>query len=123
MSDGEQVLPWVVLVANRTEDVILATQMFAEEPTTGMLWDVLARAMGQPAVGGPHRPGRIQVRPDPRSDELEPHLDALGVERRTTQDLGFLDALLDDLSRHMTKGGPPRLLDIPRVTPKPFAGY
>ncbi len=114
---GEPVRPWVVLVTSRTDDRVLAHQMPDETPSAAALWDVLVQALRHPAAGEPHRPTAIEIRPDARWDSLRPHLVAIGVELMAVERLEHLDAVFDDLSRHV--GGPPQpgLLDVPGVTP------
>jgi ST7 protein len=121
-SDVARLIPWVILVASRAGDVLIEAKIATEEPTSDRLWDILAKAMMRPANGEPRRPAQIQVRPDPRWDEIGPHLNEIGIERQTTDNLDLLDALLDDLNQHLTSDGPPGLLDIPRVTPEIVAG-
>ena len=48
-SDGDRVLPWVVLVASRDSGLVVTTKLIAEEPTADLLWDILAEAIRQPA--------------------------------------------------------------------------
>ena len=57
-SDGERVLPWVVLAINRDSGLIVTTKLFAEEPTADLLWDILDGAIRQPLKDRPHRPRR-----------------------------------------------------------------
>ncbi len=120
--EGKRVVPWVVLVASRESDRLLATKLLTEQPTSEVLWDALAEAMRKPGDEQPRRPTQIEVQPDARWDELEPHLDQLGIELQACETLGFFDDLFEDLSRHLG-GEPPGLLDIPRVTPEIVAGF
>lgn len=53
--------PWIILVTNRTEDLIVAQQITEEPPSPAMVWDALAGAMERPAIGNPHRPDELQV--------------------------------------------------------------
>jgi hypothetical protein len=82
------------------------------------MWDVLARAMSEPAMGRPHRPTQVQIRPSPSWDELRPHLDEIGVECSEVDDLDVIDSLLEHLAKHLAKGEPPGLLDMPGMTPE-----
>ena len=120
--EGRRVVPWVVLVASRESDRLLATKVLTEPPTSDVLWDVLAGAMRHPGDKQPRRPTRIEVQPEACWDELEPHLDQLGIELQARETLESFDDLLEDLSRHLG-GEPPGLLDIPRVTPRIVAGF
>ncbi len=118
----ERVVPWVGIVASRECDRLLATQVWSEKPTSDVLWDLLAGAMQRPGDNQPRRPTRIEVQPDVRWDELEPHLEPLDIEFRACETLEFFDNLFEDLRRYLGSE-PPGLLDIPRVTPKIVAGF
>ncbi len=122
-SDGTRVVPWVVLVASRESDTVLVTKLLTENPTSDVLWDLLAGAMRHPADKQPRRPTRIEVQPDPRWDELESHLDQLDIELQACETLEFFDDLFEDLSHHLAGDQPPGLLEIPRVTPRIIAGF
>src|SRR5262249_14432533 len=67
---GEPVRPWMVLVASRSSELVLAHQVPEEEPSAALLWDTLVQAMRHPAAGQPHRPGELQVRSDERWESL-----------------------------------------------------
>ena len=84
-SDGDRVLPWVVLAVNRASGLVMTTKVVAEEPTADLLWDILAGAIRQPSKDRAHRPRQIQVEPDARWNELRPHLDEIGIELETTR--------------------------------------
>ena len=103
-SDGERVLPWVVLAVNRDSGLIVTTRLFAEVPTADLLWDILDGAIRQPSKDRPHRPRRIQVQSDARWNELRPHLAEIEIELETTEELELLDVAFEDLKEHMTKG-------------------
>jgi tetratricopeptide (TPR) repeat protein len=121
---GEPVRPWVVLVTSRSEELVLAHEILIEEPpSSARLWDVLAKAMTQPAAGEPHRPTELQVRADVRWDELKPHLDEFGIHVVATEDLDLWDAVFHDLARHLGGKVPPGLLDMPGITPEQVAGF
>jgi len=117
-SDGERVLPWVVLVVNRDSGLVVTTKLVTEEPTTDLLWDELAEAIRRPSKAQPYRPTRIQVEPNVRWNELRPHLGEIGIELETTRELELLDVTFEDLKQYMTEDEAPGLLDMPRVTPE-----
>jgi tetratricopeptide (TPR) repeat protein len=122
-AEGKRVVPWVILVASRESDRLLATKILTEKPTSDVLWDVLAGAMQDSGDEQPRRPTRIEVQPDDRWDELEPHLDELGIELQECETLEFFDDLFEDLSRHVVGDEMPGLLDTPRVTPEIIADF
>jgi tetratricopeptide (TPR) repeat protein len=121
--EGGMVPPWMALVTSRTSGLILAQAMSLEPPTAALMWDMLAQAISEPLTGQPHRPTQVQVRPDPIWDELRPHLDDIGVECAEADELDQIDFILDDLSKHLTRGEPPGLLAMPGMTPERVAGF
>lgn len=121
---GARVRPWAILVTSRSNGLILGTAIETVEPTAARLWDVLAQAMQKPPKGeDPHRPTAIRWQPDPRWEELKPHLDAIGVATKSARKLDMLDALFQDLVAHLGREEPPGLLDVPGVTPDRVAGF
>jgi tetratricopeptide (TPR) repeat protein len=116
--DGEKIVPWVVLVGNRGADLVLGSTILNQEPGAGELWEAIARAIDRPACGEPGRPAEIEVRPDPRWDQLRPFLDDVGIELRESEPLDVLDEMLEDLTEHLLKDEPPGMLEMPRVTPE-----
>jgi tetratricopeptide (TPR) repeat protein len=122
-AEGRRVIPWVALVASRESGRLLATKILTEQPSAGVLWDLLAGAMKRPGDEEPRRPTRIEVQPEPRWDELGPHLDRLGIELEACEALEFFEELFEDLGRHLAEDEPPGLLDVPRVTTKVVAGF
>jgi hypothetical protein len=107
---GEGVIPWVVLVASQTTELILTTKLLTEEPSADLLWDILSAAIEQ-------RPAQILVRPDSRWTELQPHLSEVGIELKSNEKLEFLDLLFADLVKKTAEDKRPGLLDAPRVSP------
>ena len=122
-SNGQRVVPWVVLAGSRSSGLVLASTILVEEPRAADLWGLLARAIQRPSVDQPHRPAQIEVRPDPRWDELGPHLEGIGIDLQATEELDLLDDLFQDLTQHLLKDDPPGLLDMPRVTPQLVAHF
>ncbi len=122
-SEGKLVQPWMSLVTSTTDGTILAHEMALEPPIPAQFWDLLARAMQKPMAEEPHRPTQLQVRPGPGREELQPHLEALGIEWVEVDDLDQVDFLLDDLSKHLTRDAPLGLLDIPGQSPERVAGF
>ncbi len=115
--DGERVVPWVVLIGNSGADLVLGSTILKAEPGAVELWHAIAQVIKRPACGEPGRPAAIEVHPDPRWDQLRPELDEVGIELRESESLDVLDAMYEDLARHLLKAEPPGLLEMPRVTP------
>ena len=113
---GERVRPWMMLVASRTNQMILAHDLAEGMPGAGELWNLLVAAIRKPFAGAPHRPTAIEVRPHPQWQPLEGELEQLGVELVTVPELEHTDMLFDDLVQHLTGSEPPGLLDMPGVT-------
>ncbi len=88
-----------------------------------MLWDLLAQAMSKPSMEKPHRPTRLEVRPDPSWAEIRPAVEEIGVEWAEADELEQIDFLLDDLAKHLTRDEPPGLLDMPGMTPERVGGF
>jgi hypothetical protein len=120
---GEPIMPWVVLVTSRSDDLVLGHALTETEPTTAGLWDKLAEVMRKPIVGKPHRPTTIQVRADGPFRDLIPHLDALGITCEAESDLDQLEFVFESLTEHLGKGTPPGLLEMPGVNPEQVAGF
>ena len=120
---GEPVRPWVVLITSRSEDLVLAHEIVDEPPGSDVLWEVLVKAMTEPAGGEPHRPTELQVRPGERWDQLTPRLDEIGITVALTEELDHANAAFEDLARHLSGGSPPGLLQMPGVNPEQVAGF
>ncbi len=120
---GEPARPWVVLITSRSDDLVLTHEIAWEQPSSDLLWDVLAKAMRQPAAGKPHRPIELQLRPDERWNGLKPHLDAIGITVETTEQLDQLDFVFRDMARHVYGDVSPGLLDMPGIKPEQTAGF
>ncbi len=113
---GERIRPWMILVSSRTRELVLGHAMVEREPTAESLWDIIAGAMLNPAMGDPHRPSEIQVRPDSTWEALEGPLEAIGVTCETTDSLDQIDFLFENLAKHLEGTKQPGLLDMPGVT-------
>jgi tetratricopeptide (TPR) repeat protein len=120
---GERVRPWMSLVTNRTEDLILAHDIAEEEPSWEKLWDLLAAAMQKPMMGDPHRPSEIQVRSPEVADRLKGPLGDLAIGTTQSAELDQLDFVLGELAKQLAGNQPPGLLEMPGVTPEDVAGF
>jgi tetratricopeptide (TPR) repeat protein len=114
---GQPHRPWVTLVANVTDDLILATDLDGQAPEPNGLWRALQSAIERPAAGAPHRPGVVQLTSPEHHERIEPRLRAAGVRCVLADRLEEMDFIAEDLATHMA--GPARLkpiLDSPAVT-------
>jgi len=122
--DAEPVRPWFVLVVSRTEELILAQDILEEPPTSAVLWDKLVKAMEKPSMGEPHRPSEIQVRSSELWDDLEPHLDDVGIERLVVERLDLMEEIVEQLIVHMCgRTLAPSLLEMPGITEPMVASF
>lgn len=115
--DGTLVQPYFHIVGNRSKGLVLAQDMGLEPPTAGMLWDLVARAIQKPSAGKPHRPSVLEMPLGSDWDELQHHLEEIGIECVRADELDFINALFADLTEHLDQAKEPSLLDIPGVTP------
>jgi tetratricopeptide (TPR) repeat protein len=116
-TDAGPVRPWVILVASRSSDLILAQDMPEGMPSAPLLWDTLVQAMQHPAMGEPHRPGEIQVRPGEGWESLRRHVEEIGVRLVAGAELDYLDGLFQELTERFNSDREPGLLDMPGITP------
>ena len=110
--------PWVVLVTNPGEELILGHELPAEVPSPALLWDTVMKAMQHPAAGTPHRPAELQVPPGESWETLRPHFEEVGIRLVTTADLAELDEVFSAVYDQICGQPEPGLLDIEGVTPE-----
>jgi len=123
-AEGGPERPWTSLVANVTDDLILATQMVPEEPADDWIWQGIQEAMLQPGVGEPHRPGVIQLAAEEQHRIVAPKLAAAGIECVVSRRLDQIDRILDSLSQHVA--GPEKtqaMIDAPGMTPERLGSF
>jgi len=121
---GNPQRPWLAVVTNRSDDLVLGHDMRMEAPDVEWLWECLSRAMTSPAVGEPHRPGVIELASREYAAIVKPRLEAAGVECVVSGGLEHLDSVLADMARHV---GDPKplagLVDVPGMTLEQLAGF
>jgi tetratricopeptide (TPR) repeat protein len=122
-SGRERKRPWIVLVASRSTDLMLAHVVEEDQPSAEVLWDRLAQAMRRPLAGEPHRPTELQLRAGDAGRALQPHVEELGIDCVLTDELSPWDAKYESLRRHLTADAPPGLLDTPGVHPDEVARF
>jgi hypothetical protein len=114
MGEGQPYRPWITLVLDRTEDLVLAHQLSKDQPPMERLSEVVAQAIRQPLAGEPRRPGAIEVASAEQRQILLPHLEKIGVECVEAERLAHLDAALEDMAEHVAgSDAPASLLDVP----------
>jgi tetratricopeptide (TPR) repeat protein len=122
--EGELLRPWSVLVINRSDDLVLAQDLTLEEPTPEWFMERVRRAIQQPLVGEPHRPGVIEVRSEAYRDLLKTHLDPVDVECVLAEQLDQLDTVYRELAKHFA--GPnamAALVEVPGVSAVQVGSY
>jgi hypothetical protein len=115
---GENVRPWTAMVTSRSNDLILAHELPEGEPSAAFLWDALVKAMQYPGVGEAHRPTELQIRPGGYWDELKPHIEDIGIQLETVEELDHLDFAFREMSDQICGKPEPGLLDMPGITPE-----
>ena len=116
--EGQLYRPWLVIVANRTEGLVLVHRMTQERPPIESLWEAVVQAIRQPMVGDPHRPSMVEVGSAEHHEALRSYLDRAGIECVTVARLEHMDAVIDDLAQHLAEPGEfPSLQDVPGLLP------
>lgn len=115
--EGQPQRPWMLIVANRTEQLIYATDM-RETPPADWLRHGVLKAISQPAVGPAHRPGIIEVASEEKLAEIGAELEPHGIHCVVAERLDLLDEMVADLTDHLAgSSGPKALVDSPGITP------
>jgi tetratricopeptide (TPR) repeat protein len=120
---NNKVRPWAIMVTSRSNDLILASELLEEAPSSGDVWEALAQAMQKPVAGKPHRPKQLQVRRHPAWELHEPLLAQAGIAVHKMDELDQIDLMFQELSEHMAGLPPPGLLDVPGVKPEQVAAF
>jgi hypothetical protein len=115
---GKTVRPWVVLVFDAQAGQVMGNDTTAEKPSTGQLWDLLARTMRQPLMAQPHRPKAIHYPADRPWQELQSHWQEVDVRFEPQPALQGIDQVFPVLVEQMAGKQMPGLLDAPGVTPE-----
>ncbi len=121
---GEPQRPWSAMVANRTEDLIVAQDLTMETPHADSLWHAILAAMLNPMAGEPHSPGVIEVASEDYHDALVPLLEPLGINCVVSDRLDHLDFIYTEMARSLAEPDQgPAMIDTPGVTPKHVGGF
>ncbi len=115
--------PWVILVGDRTNDVVLMFELSPGSPSPEQFRARLADAMHGPLAGEPHRPREVEVRSEDHRRIVTPLLEEVGVQCTVSNDLDMLDHAYRSLSAQFEGDSPHlALVDIPDVEPKHVGG-
>ncbi len=122
--DGEPQRPWVVLVVNLEDHMILGTNMSQAAPDPTELWQCLGNAMRHPGVGKPRRPGAVQLVAREDMQMSVEQLEASGIRAVMNDRCEELDELFADLTEHLAGPEHPKaLLDSPGVNPERVGSF
>jgi hypothetical protein len=110
-------------VTSRSRDLVLAHALLEQEPVAASLWDTLALAMQNPAVGEPHRPTQLQVRAEEGWLSLKPHVEEIGIGMTVAEELDQLGTVFEGMSEHLSGKPQPGLLDMPGMKPEAVASF
>jgi tetratricopeptide (TPR) repeat protein len=122
--EGQPYRPWMAMVISRTNDLVLAHQLSRDRPPVSLLWEAVLEAAARPAMGQPHRPGRIEVATVDQRQFLLPHLNRAGIECVALERLERLDSVWQDMTKHLVgEDELPSLLDVPGMEPARVGGF
>jgi tetratricopeptide (TPR) repeat protein len=123
-NEGNPQRPWGAIVANRSEDLILAQDLSLEKIDAPRLWEMIVRSVARPSVGQPHRPGTVEVRCEEFQRVLGPRLEPHGINCVLQEKLDQLDFIYKELGDHLAgRELPAALLDVPGVKPEQVHGF
>lgn len=121
--EGEPQRPWVGLVVNPSEDLVLAHNVAMEPPDAEVLWDLLCRAMVRPAAGEPHRPAIVEFASATFVEALGPRLENAGIRCVHRDALDQLDFVLKDMAQHLGDDKPlAALVEVPGMSLQQVGG-
>lgn len=115
--------PWVILVGDRTNDLVLTFELSMEAPSPEQFRARLADAMHGPMAEQPRRPREVEVRSEDHRHIVGPLLEELGVQCTVSSDLDMLDHAFGSLSKRFDGDSPQlALVEIPGVAPEHVGG-
>lgn len=120
---GDLVHPWLVIVGSRSTGTVLAQTLTETLPPSALVWDQLVEAILAPMAGTPHRPTLLQVRDDAPWIELKADIEETGISVETSDELDFIDFVLEELRKDLASEQPPGLLEMPGVDPQKLARF
>jgi len=118
-NQGEPARPWIVMVTNRSDDLVMGHDLRTDPPDAGWFRDILVRAMAEPAVGEPHRPGIVEFASAQYGEALRPALEAAGIRCVVREQLDHVDFVLKDMAEHFGAQKPlAALTEVPGMSPE-----
>lgn len=118
------VRPWSILIVDHTEHLIIGQDLASEQPSAAALFEHLAKAMQRPLAGKSHRPSEVQVRDEPLWNELQAHLEEIGIDCIFRSQLEEADFILGEMKQLMqAEGQPPALVGTPLFTSSQGASF
>ncbi len=121
---GEPTRPWIVLVTDAVNDLVLAHDLTTEQPHPDALWEKLAASMWHPMIGDARRPGEVQVRSEDHRNVVGPRLAEIGVRCVVSDRMEQLDTAFESLVQHLTGPSPtPAMVEVPGVEPRQVGAY
>ena len=116
--------PWIVLVMDLTDDLMLAQSISDGPPGPDALWDLLAKAVEAPAMGTPHRPAELHVRPGAGWEGLAGDCREVGIACVEVEEFELIDDVIASMLEHLGGGDDaPGLLDEPGMTPERVGAF
>jgi tetratricopeptide (TPR) repeat protein len=118
---GESITPYVVIVADMTQELFIAMVPLEKRPTAGQVQEALFGGMRSPADGQlqPYRPTRVEFEQGELVSQLSPALWELEISAAAGQPAPIIDEVVEGLNQAIGGQEPevPGLLSVPGVTP------
>lgn len=116
---GELAQPWILLVANRNDGMVLSQHLMPSQPTEQHVGYVLGKAITEPIQGESHRPGVLLVKQISHRLLLMPLADSIGSSVKV-EPCQLLDQILQSLAEHAEATGQrlAAMIQQPGVTPE-----
>lgn len=96
-AEGESLRPWILLVANQTDETVLEYEVGESRPSPSEVWEYLVDAMIDPREGEPHRPARIEVRLKTFQKAWRAKLEQVDIACEVRDSLDFVSRILEEM--------------------------
>ena len=115
---GESLQPWMILVADHKEHLILGKDLLLKKPSQLEIMKVIGQAVFNPMVGEPARPAIIRVPSAGHLQDIKPAIDEIGIECGVSH-CQVTDNVFEILSKGMEEemGGQPAMISHPGTSP------
>jgi len=121
---GDPIRPWVILVTDSTNDLVMTHDLLEHQPPADALGEKLCEAIRSPMMGSAHRPGVVQVRSEDHRRVAGELLESIGVRCVVSDHLDQLDHVFDSLCQAMFSGESiPALVEVDGMELKHVGGY